>query len=99
MLSSFKAGFRRGQGKVLTGIKDREKKGEKEKGHLGGESIRPFVRPCRQKLPLSKGLWPLGGQVKCPAKGFSPAACGRPSTSSSTSRVDPNLGKGYCHWE
>jgi len=73
MLLGFKVGFRGGQGKVLTGIKDKKKKG-KQKGHLGGN---PSVRPSMQtEAAAFKGA--LGGQVKCPAKGFSPAACGRP---------------------
>ena len=47
MLLGFKVGFRGGQGKVLTGIKDKEKKG-KEKGHLGGNpSVRPSVHADR----------------------------------------------------
>jgi len=81
-LKRFKAGPREG----AYGYQRRRggKSDGKEKGHLGGRnpsgpsSPRP-VRPCRHKhkhkLLLSKGLWPLGlgGQVKCPAKGFAPA--------------------------
>jgi hypothetical protein len=59
MLSSFKAGFRRGQGKVLTGIKDREKKGKKKRGILeGNPSVRSSVhadRSCRFQRGF--GLW------------------------------------------
>ena len=74
MLLGFKVGFRGAKGRCLQVSKTRKRR-EKKRGIL--EGIHPSVRPSMQtEAAAFKGA--LGGQVKCPAKGFSPAACGRP---------------------
>lgn len=77
---------------MLTGIKDKGKKGKgtakKKKWASWRESIGPSMQTEAAAFKEA-----LGGQVKCPAKGFSPATCGRPKG------FDPNLGKRYCYRE
>lgn len=60
MLLGFKGGFRGAKGRCLQVSKTRErreKEHKKRKGASWRESVGPSVRPCRQKLLLSKGLW------------------------------------------